>query len=66
MRSNRDVLSLVTRDEPVAVVRRSELTLSDRRATDVLVEPAAPSKTAALDDVLLTGEVRVKPTDEAA
>jgi hypothetical protein len=52
MPSKRDVLSLLSRDELLAVVDRFELAPPDRRAKDGLVETIAGSKKATLAEVL--------------
>jgi type I restriction enzyme M protein len=52
MPSKRDVLSLLTRDELLAVVDRFELAPPDHRAKDGLVDTIASSKKATLADVL--------------
>src|SRR5277367_2386523 len=52
MPSKRDVLSLLTRDELLAVVDRFELAPPDRRAKDGPVDTVASSKKATLADVL--------------
>jgi type I restriction enzyme M protein len=52
MTSKRDVLSLLSRDELLAVVDRFELASPDRRAKDGLVETVASSKKATLAEVL--------------
>ena len=52
MPSKRDVLSLLTRDELLAVVDRFELAPPDRRAKEGLVDTVASSKKATLAEVL--------------
>ena len=52
MPQKRDVLQLFTRDELVAVVDRFDLSVSDRRAKDSLIEAVAASKKATLAEVL--------------
>ena len=52
MPSKREVLSLLTRDELLAVVDRFELPVADRRVKDQLLEAIGPSKKATLDEAL--------------
>ena len=52
MPSKRDVLSLLTRDELLAIVDRFELSPHDRRAKDALIEAVASSKKATLGEFL--------------
>ena len=52
MLSKRDVLSVLSRDELLAIVNRFELTPPDRRAKDGLIETVASSKKATLAEVL--------------
>jgi len=52
MPSKRDALSLLTRDELLAVVDRFELPIADRRVKDQLIEAIGPSKRATLDEAL--------------
>ena len=52
MPSKRDVLSLLSRDELLAVVDRFELPVADRRVKDQLIQAIGPSKKATLDDAL--------------
>ncbi len=64
MPSKRDVLAHLTRDELLAVVDQYDLSVSDRRVRENLVEAVAASKKAMC--TLLTGEVRVNPHEDAA
>jgi type I restriction enzyme M protein len=52
MPQKRDVLSLLSRDELLAVVDRFELAVPDRRAKDGLIEAVAASKKATLAEAL--------------
>jgi type I restriction enzyme M protein len=52
MPQKREVLQLFTRDELVTVVDRFELSASDRRSKDALIDTVASSKKATLVDVL--------------
>src|SRR5580658_1109759 len=52
MPQKRDILQLLSRDELLAVVARFELSPSDRRAKDGLVEAIASSKKATLAELL--------------
>jgi hypothetical protein len=50
MPTKRDVLSLFSRGELLAVVDRFELPVADRRVKDQLLEAIAPSKKASVDE----------------
>jgi hypothetical protein len=52
MPQKRDVLQLFTRDELVAVVDRFDLSASDRRSKDALIDAVASSKKATLTEIL--------------
>jgi type I restriction enzyme M protein len=52
MPTKRDVLSLLTRDELLAIVDRFELQITDRRARDALIDAVASSKKATWADLL--------------